>query len=332
VASVIARLDVSLFTDRIAYALNEVRTNGRNTFWWRQRFLTHVVSQYFRRFGDVGDRPVHEEDWDTLVILDACRYDVFESAAAEYGLDGRLARRHSRESGTPGFLRRNFSDGQFHDTVYVTANAYVNTLLERDTFHDVVPAWRDSWDDDLNTVTPEAMAEACRAAREEYPNKRHIFHFVQPHEPFVGEEKLGIRESALREEALGREAKAHAEREPNSFERLARGDLSKATVWSAYRSNLDRAMPVVRDLLDEVEGKTVVTADHGEAFGEFAWPFPIRVYGHPVGVLIPALTEVPWFVSECGLRREIESEPPRQREQLDEDTAAERLRMLGYVE
>ncbi|WP_136589159.1 hypothetical protein [Salinigranum halophilum] len=323
---------MSLPTSRIAYALDEIRTNGRNTFWWRQRFLTHVVSRYFRRMDDSADRPVHEADWDTLVILDACRYDAFQRAAAEHGLDGRLERRTSRESGTPGFLRENFSDGQFHDTVYVTANAYVNTLLDDDTFHAVVPAWRDNWDDELNTVTPEAMGAACRAALEQYPNKRHVFHFVQPHEPFVGEQRLGIRDSALREKALGREAKAHAEREPTSFERLARGDLSKETVWSAYRSNLDRAMPVVHDLLDEIPGKTVVTADHGEAFGEFAWPFPIRVYGHPLGVLIPALTEVPWFVSEADERRDITSEPPRQREQFDDGTAAERLRMLGYVE
>ncbi len=328
----ITRLVVSLPTSRIAYALDEIRTNGRNTFWWRQRFLTHVVSRYFRRMDDSADRPVHEADWDTLVILDACRYDAFQRAAAEHGLDGRLERRTSRESGTPGFLRENFSDGQFHDTVYVTANAYVNTLLDDDTFHAVVPAWRDNWDDELNTVTPEAMGAACRAALEQYPNKRHVFHFVQPHEPFVGEQRLGIRDSALREKALGREAKAHAEREPTSFERLARGDLSKETVWSAYRSNLDRAMPVVHDLLDEIPGKTVVTADHGEAFGEFAWPFPIRVYGHPLGVLIPALTEVPWFVSEADERRDITSEPPRQREQFDDGTAAERLRMLGYVE
>jgi len=328
----ITRLVVSLPTSRIAYALDEIRTNGRNTFWWRQRFLTHVVSRYFRRMDDSADRPVHEADWDTLVILDACRYDAFQRAAAEHGLDGRLERRTSRESGTPGFLRENFSDGQFHDTVYVTANAYVNTLLDDDTFHAVVPAWRDNWDDELNTVTPEAMGAACRAALEQYPNKRHVFHFVQPHEPFVGEQRLGIRDSALREKALGREAKAHAEREPTSFERLARGDLSKETVWSAYRSNLDRAMPVVHDLLDEIPGKTVVTADHGEAFGEFAWPFPIRVYGHPLGVLIPALTEVPWFVSEADERRDITSEPPCQREQFDDGTAAERLRMLGYVE
>jgi hypothetical protein len=328
----ITRLVVSLPTSRIAYALDEIRTNGRNTFWWRQRFLTHAVSRYFRRVDDSADRPVHEADWDTLVILDACRYDAFQRAAAEHGLDGRLERRISRESGTPGFLRENFSDGQFHDTVYVTANAYVNTLLNDDTFHAVVPAWRDNWDDELNTVTPEAMGAACRAALEQYPNKRHVFHFVQPHEPFVGEQRLGVRDSALREKALGREAKAHAEREPTSFERLARGDLSKETVWSAYRSNLDRAMPVVHDLLDEIPGKTVVTADHGEAFGEFAWPFPIRVYGHPLGVLIPALTEVPWFVSEADERRDITSEPPRQREQFDDGTAAERLRMLGYVE
>lgn len=49
-------------------------------------------------------------------------------------------------------------------------------------------------------------------------------------------------------------------------------------------------------LAEELPGKTVITADHGNLFGERATPFPIPVYFHPSNVRISSLTEVPWFI------------------------------------
>jgi len=244
-----------------------------------------------------------------------------------------LSKRESLESGTPGFLRENFEDGQFHDTVYVTANAYVNTLLDANQFHKVIPVWKTDWDEELRTVTPEAMGRVARRVIDEYPDKRHVFHFVQPHEPFIGEERVGIRdESAVRLRALGEDTPSRSDRKLTAFERLDRGELSADEVWSAYRTNLERALPEVRSLLNEIPGKTVVTADHGEAFGEYATPFPIRVYGHPLGVFIPALTDVPFLEHQNGERRTVVSEPPKEMESTDMEAANERLRMLGYTE
>jgi hypothetical protein len=42
-------------------------------------------------------------------------------------------------------------------------------------------------------------------------------------------------------------------------------------------------------LLDELEGDIVVTADHGEAFGEEG------VWEHHIETYIPPLMEVPWL-------------------------------------
>ncbi|WP_228717085.1 hypothetical protein [Haloferax litoreum] len=315
------------------YALAEIKKNGSSRHWWRQRFLSNVASKYFRRYRQSDSRPIHECDWDNLIILDACRYDLFEDCYSDFDLPGTLSKRQSLESGTPGFLRENFGDGTFHDTVYVTGNAYVSTLLSPDQFHDVIPVWKENWDDDVQTVTPEAMCDTARRVAKEYPNKRLIFHFVQPHEPFIGKKKLGLREfSAIRRQALNEETQDNTERKATAFERLDRGELEKEEVWEAYRLNLERALPPVRELLTEVEGKTVVTADHGNAFGEFAKPFPIRVYGHPLGVYIPALTSVPYFEHQCGERRQIIAEEPQQVASEDMDVAHERLRMLGYAE
>mgnify|MGYP006926912527 CR=1 FL=1 len=88
-------------------------------------------------------------------------------------------------------------------------------------------------------------------------------------------------------------------------------------------------MPSVADLLKSLEGLTVVTADHGNALGEFAKPFPIRVYGHPLGILIPALVNVPWHVYQNGRRNQVSAEPPESSTDTNM-TNDDRLRMLGY--
>jgi hypothetical protein len=339
----------------LGYALSEIGRHWRARQWWRKRFLTHVVSRYYA-LTDTDATPVVFEDWDTLLVLDACRYDLFAEALEDHPLPGTLTDRTALDSGTPGFLAANFGDGTFHDTVYVTANPYVSTDLGEDKFHAVDAVWRDDWDDELQTVRPETVAERALAAVERYPEKRLIVHFMQPHAPFIGETRLGERETfAIRETALGRDGSSARRRQPTPFERLGAGELTREAVWEAYRDNLDAALPAVEDLLTTLPGRTAVTADHGNALGEFARPFPIRVYGHPLGIHIPALTRVPWFVSDNGERKVIRAEPPVERtlsgndadagdgadpgngpgdddrEGMDERTE-KRLRMLGYVE
>ena len=84
----------------------------------------------------------------------------------------------------------------------------------------------------------------------------------------------------------------------------------------------------------EFQGLTAITSDHGNALGERAFPFPIRVYGHPLGVLIPALIDVPWLSYQNGDRRRTTSEPPVTDSDSDPstDVPRDRLRNLGYVE
>jgi len=312
-------------------AAHEIRQHWRDTQWWRKRFLTHIVSRYFDVVGHDAD-PLVERDWDNVILLDACRFDLFEEGLAEHPLPGTTGKRTSVETGTPGYLAENFAGGQFHDVVYVTANPYVVTELPDDTFHAVDNVWDDGWDDDLQTVLPETMAERALAAAEEYPDKRLLVHFNQPHAPFVGEERLdGKNVSAIREVALGNERPDARERLRTPFEQLGAGERARGEVWRAYRSNLVRALPAVEELLGELDGLTAVTADHGNALGERAWPFPIRVYGHPLGIQIPTLTAVPWHTYQNGDRKDVRATAPKAKDDVSEETE-ERLRMLGYAE
>jgi len=39
-------------------------------------------------------------------------------------------------------------------------------------------------------------------------------------------------------------------------------------VWEAYNENLDIVLTEIEALLDELDGKSVITADHGNLVGE----------------------------------------------------------------
>lgn len=320
--------------NHVTYAVREIAKHGTDRQWWRKRFLTHVVGRYFSATSHDSDSIV-DQDWDNAIILDACRADLFQEVYEEDPLPGELRTRQSVQSATPGFLTENFGDDTYHDTVYVTGNPFVQTKLAADTFHAVDHVWRDNWDETVGTVRPEHVVERALAASERYPNKRLLVHFNQPHTPFIGERRLdGRGMNGVRESALGNDGPDPQERPPTPFELLGSGEASYDDVWAAYRDNLAVVWPATRKLLNELPGLTRVTSDHGNALGERAWPFPIRVYGHPLNVTIPSLTTVPDLVYENGARREIRADEPEhtgaESEELQVGTA-DRLRDLGYL-
>jgi len=60
----------------------------------------------------------------------------------------------------------------------------------------------------------------------------------------------------------------------------------------AYEDNLKLVLEEVKKLVKNLEGKIVVTSNHGECFGE---KFIIE---HPTGIYIKELVEVPWLIVE----------------------------------
>jgi len=300
-------------------------------------FLRGCNRQFHRRLGLRSHNPdgiaVFEADWDALVVLDACRYDVFERRS---DLPGRLERRRSRGSTTVEFLRANVAGRDLTDTVYVTANPQLSQHREsiRPDFHEVVDVWReDGWDDDHGTVLPETVTTYAKRAAEEHPNKRLVVHYMQPHYPFVGSGTT-FDEGHLDGAGDGE----------NVWNRLLTGrlDVGREEIWRLYAENLDRALPHVESLVESLDGRTVVTADHGNMVGERSSPIPFREWGHPRGVYTDELVEVPWLVHESGPRRTVTRGAPDSQDneaddadgsgEADESVVAERLRDLGYAE
>jgi hypothetical protein len=269
---------------------------------------------------------VMDEDWDTLVLLDACRYDMFRD---QHSLPGTLKRRRSRGSHTSEFILGNFHGREFLDTVYVTASPILYRGLGRKyrtRFHDVINVWAENgWDEESRTVLPETTTKFALEAAERYPNKRLVVHYIQPHYPFIDSDVVGNAATVPDPDVL----------ETDVWGQLMTGkiDIPRERVWAAYCSNLDRALPHIKDLLERISGKTVVTADHGNMIGERASPVPVREWGHPPGVYTCELVDVPWLEYESGPRRTVRAEEPDADEDQDVETdvVVERLQDLGYA-
>lgn len=272
---------------------------------------------------------VMAEDWDDLIILDACRYDQFERLN---GLSGDLESRISLGSATPEFLSRNFAGETHHDTVYVTGNPMYRHVGLDDTFHATRDVWRTDWDEETRTVRPEPMVEATLAARETYPKKRIISHFMQPHYPFIGPKGREITHSGAEWTKRLVEDGEGSRDDPTVWNLAATGEIDDETARAAYDENLDVVMPHVRSLLESTDGRTVVTSDHGNLTGERIAPLDGRRYGHPWGTYVDELREVPWLVVAGTERRRVVAEPPTDGAEVDRSTVRDRLSDLGYVD
>ena len=251
---------------------------------------------------------VFEEDWDNLVILDACRYDYFR----RYNdIPGRLESRISRGSMSREFVRGNFENRRLYDTVYFSDNAWFGKIHEEigADLYDYSLSERDAFDGLVSH--PSTLTESALEYDREYPDKRLIVHYLQPHAPYFsrdGEERF---------------------RWPSEHH----GDCDPEELREAYVGNLELVLSEAERLIDALRGKTVVTADHGELLGERLPPFQLRQYQHPPGIYVEPLVKVPWLVVDEEGRKEITTGTASESSDygdLDDEEIDQQLRALGY--
>jgi hypothetical protein len=305
-----------------------VRRNWRDRYWVKNAFIHDFLLPIL--FPKNNGTYLLKERWDNLIILDACRFDTFKNQYESGGLKGRLETRISRGSETKEFLSQNFAGSMnTKDLVYVTANPWV-TKNFNDKFHAVVPVWKDGWDMENNTVLPGEMYRRAIQANETYPDKRLIIHFVQPHRPFLDYARVDWWKDGAPPFRFRLVWGSVAENGKSLLE-----VMDRQTMYRFYERNLKLVLPFVRKLLDSLKGVTVVSADHGEAFGELIHPLiPIRVYGHPGHTRIPTLVEVPWLVVESASPKPVGDgageSGSRHLSEADEELIGKRLSALGY--
>ncbi len=273
---------------------------------------------YNRRYKGLGEEFINE-DWDNLLILDAARPDII----SELGIleKERLCTKYSPGSSSKRFIESQFSGRELHDTVYITANPHAENISDS-VFHAIINLLDSHWDEQTKTVHPESVIEATVEAHEEFPHKRLIVHFMQPHYPFIGPSGDHV------EAGIG--GRHHGINTENPwFNQMWGEKVDPSLLRKSYVENREIALDHAIQLIDLIDGKSVITADHANLIGERGFPIPIKMYGHPHDFPHPKLIEVPW-VEFDGEGRETRADPPIERETMDNAIVEERLQALGY--
>jgi len=260
---------------------------------------------------------VMEEDWDFLIVLDACRYDYFSEMYEEF-FTGKLEKRISPGCSTVEWLRRSFPD-YYPDVIYISGNPYINSKVAiagfnaKKHFYKVVDVWDFGWDERIGTVPPREINRAVLRFYLKYPRKRFIIHYLQPHAPYLSAKYrlIGYYKSDPKDGSVlsGVASYRKVDRRIESIINIMGTLLSKLGVvesaWElrdkmrlppispmdvvrrkygrsglieAYKENLRIVLNYVAKLCKRFPGKNIViTSDHGELLGEDG------AYEHPNG-------------------------------------------------
>ncbi len=262
--------------------VNKVSKRWRDPEFWK-RVILRGYFLTFEKYYLRESKSVFDEEWDTLIILDACRYDIFKKRiknAKEF---------YSLGSHTVEFVRKNFKG--YRDVIYINTNPKVNEA--RPKVFKMFDLWKTKvWNKRYGVVLPKDVVKFAKAMKEKYPNKKFVIHFMQPHYPFIRDMKI-INKVKKYGEKYSKEGK-----EFDPWHLVKYGLLNEKEVWKAYEKNLDYVLPYALKLakyLNKKYGdKVVITSDHGNVIQKIKW-LNYLVVGHPYGIYLKDLIKVPWL-------------------------------------
>jgi hypothetical protein len=277
-----------------------------------KKWAIQQITKYTKR-PDQHQR-LNETDFDALVILDACRWDVLNDVT-----EWPFGKARSPGSQTAQWLGVAEETGIFEDTHIVSGQGQYERRSLGEASIDKI--WEDEFVPRLGTVLPTPVLE--RAEERLYAgNTPTVIHLVPPHAPYIA--KVG-------DEWLLTEPSVNIWKRPRDGDAdgtllspqvaMARGYVDIPRAREGYRASVKSTWEVVEEYVGRwvCDGHTVVvTADHGEALGRLR---EFGLYAHPSGCHIQPLTEVPFEVFEPG-------ENPHS----TPETTEEKLAALGYVE
>ena len=267
-------------------------------------------------------------DWDVLVILDACRPDLMREACTSTSYDwlpafDELVTVRSPASSSRGWMEAHFDENHEREvsrTGYITSNLFVREYqVERfATFNEVLADLELA--DSVRLVEPRKLTDQAVNVwrnRDTLDVGRLIVHYMQPHTPFRSHPEWFTDADSSTGWGLG-------------FVELRDGKLNPEAFREAYLDNLLWVLEDIDLLVHNCDANITVTADHGNGLGEWG------IYGHPNGIPLDVVREVPWIQVSGTDERTYKPELPdgylEQHHNLTEDDVKDQLKALGYSE
>lgn len=277
--------------------------------------INRAVLKRVGSYANFGTR-CFEEDWEVFIILDSCRHDVMQEVTQTENyafLPEEVPSRYSCASTSEEYVQKAFDEeftGEMEDTALICGNLWPAKLREELTlderFSEYIVAPRE-WRNTSQNISPEKITDTAIKYWRERPDSvnRMIVWYMQPHAPY--------RTWELSSNEI--------------WDGLMSGELSRDEVWRAYYDNLLWVLDEVDDLLKNLDSdQVIVSADHGEAFGEFG------CFGHPKYVPLPMLKKVPWIRTTAVDEKSREPDTTlTSSDDLSTEEINEQLKNLGYL-
>jgi len=249
-----------------------------------------------------------KSDWDILIVLDACRYDIFKEVVGSEFFGSVIQEADSEAGCTRGWLDKHFKGStDFRDVVYISGNPYINSygigLKTKEIFYDVFDSWEYRYDNTDRVEPVGVFLDAKKTLM--YARNRVIVHFLQPHYPYLFDSKkfnpldliykLVPNKIIKKINKVFKRNKINKDNTKNTISRIEETYQLVYTdeqIRDAYTNNLISIIPYLKKLISEEKNKKiVVTADHSEYLGENGR------YGHG-GKINGFINKVPYVVIE----------------------------------
>lgn len=282
-------------------------------YWARQAAV--------RARNDVVGENVYDYDWDALIVLDACRVDELKRQSAAFDFLSDVDQLPSVATYSPSWMEKTFGNApaeELEHTAYVTANPFSKEITEVDKIGYVDHVWEYATDQSVNVVPPRPVTDRAIETARSQSFDRVVVHYMQPHAPFIRQSNNDV-ETILD----GNQHKNDYGDELGVWPAIYDGYLDLDDVIKAYRETLEFVLNDVELLLQNIDAPTtVISADHGQLFGEKG------LYGHPPNMPISAVQYVPWIKTTASDTKD--HQPQSYTRTKDRINRNERLRALGY--
>lgn len=261
--------------------------DGRLNDDFERRKPEHIDSQLDRveALFDTDD-----EVW--MIFLDAGRYDLFDELVGEF-FDGRLNRVYNGGVGYTGDWTVRHLSGDFGRRglfSWVPLRGFgAATYDGRDHFYMAPDIQQDidvderlaalgykerTTDEDIS-ISPSSINEAVR--RYEGRLNGGVVRYLKPHPPFNGLPEIT----------------SESTKTAKTWRALRSGEITYAELSEAYIDTYREGLRYARDLVDDLDGRVVITSDHGTCLGDCGQLFHgrrLEMHDH--------LTIMPWFEVE----------------------------------
>ncbi len=209
-------------------------------------------------------------DWKYFLVLDAVRYDYFEMYNP---FKGEVKKVYGIASHTDRFYK---DLPELKDVTLISSTPYA----KREKFLKTLDVWNYGWSERLG-VHPDILFKETVKEIERNPNARIMVHILQPHFPFIGYPSLAWGKTGSKEMKI--------------FGPVTQlGQVGDKYYIACYVANLALGFQFVARILPYLDGKIIVTTDHGTAFGEMIEGK--RQVGHNPVWKIPLIRHIPLLI------------------------------------